>query len=272
MDRCNLTVLLLPGYEDLVEFLAAHRVQVIASLPYYTDQPADAQRGLGVFSKSVQALRLLNARGYGMPGSELVLNLVYNPAGAFLPAPQPSLEADYKRELWRRHGIEFNSLYTITNMPISRFREFLDRTGNYERYMDKLANAFNPAAVAGLMCRNTLSVGWDGQLYDCDFNQMLELPIGHIRDFDALRIGSPHRDRRALLRLHCGAGIELRRVHNVEKPATRRPPARETRRDRFSLEVILQTELDVARVLYLTGDLAERGRTRYVAARGPQLT
>ena len=193
MDRCNLTVLLLPSQADLVDFLAAHEVEVIASLPYFLEQQTDAQRGEGVFRKSIDALQRLNARGYGQPGTNLRLNLIYNPVGAFLPPAQHAIEADYKRELGRRHGIVFNSLYTITNMPISRFLEFLLRSGNYERYMEKLVNAFNPAAVPGLMCRYTLSVAWDGSLYDCDFNQMLDLRVGsgapsNIRDFDWIRL------------------------------------------------------------------------------------
>jgi len=189
MDRCNLTVLLLPAQADLAEFLARHRVEVIASLPYFRAEQTDAQRGLGVFEKSIEALRKLNGLGYGREGSGLVLNLVYNPVGAFLPPKQEAIEAQFKRELERASGVVFNRLYTITNMPISRFLEFLLETENYAGYMERLANAFNPAAAAGVMCRYTLSVGWDGMLYDCDFNQMLELPIGfdaprHIRDFD----------------------------------------------------------------------------------------
>jgi radical SAM/Cys-rich protein len=189
MDRCNLTVLLLPAQADLAEFLARHHVEVIASLPYFRAEQTDAQRGLGVFDKSIGALRKLNALGYGREGSGLVLNLVYNPVGAFLPPKQEAIEAQFKRELERVSGVVFNRLYTITNMPISRFLEFLLQTENYAGYMKRLANAFNPTAAAGVMCRYTLSVGWDGTLYDCDFNQMLELPIGfgaprHIRDFD----------------------------------------------------------------------------------------
>ena len=188
MDRCNLSVLLLPAQAGLAEFLAEHRVEIIASLPYYLEQQTDAQRGGGAFAKSIEALSKLNALGYGHEGSGLRLNLVYNPVGAFLPPAQHSIEADFKRELGRRHGIVFNSLYTITNMPINRFLEFLLRTGNYERYMDKLISAYSPAAAAGVMCRYTISVGWDGTLYDCDFNQMLDLSVGfgapaHIRDF-----------------------------------------------------------------------------------------
>ncbi len=204
MDRCNLTVLLLPSQEDLGEFLAHHRVEVIASLPYHRAAQTDAQRGEGVFERSLTAIRRLNALGYGQPGSGLLLNLVTNPVGAFLPPRQEALEAQFKRELEQRHGILFNRLYTITNMPISRFLEFLLRTGNYEGYMERLANAFNPAAAAGVMCRYVLSVGWDGTLYDCDFNQMLELATGfgapaHIRDFDPEKL----RDRRIVTNNHC---------------------------------------------------------------------
>jgi radical SAM/Cys-rich protein len=163
-------------------------VEVVASLPYFLEQQTDAQRGEGVFAKSIEALRLLNSLGYGQPDSHLRLNLVYNPVGAFLPPAQRSIEADFKRELLRRYGIHFHSLYTITNMPISRFLEFLLRTGNYGRYMDRLVQAYNPTAAAAVMCRYTLSVGWDGTIYDCDFNQMLDLPVAfgaprHIRDF-----------------------------------------------------------------------------------------
>lgn len=188
MDRCNLSVLLLPSQSGLAEFLARHQVEVVASLPYFLAAQTDAQRGEGVFDKSIEALRKLNALGYGEPGSGLVLNLVYNPVGAFLPPPQHAIESDFRRELKNRHGVVFNSLYAITNMPISRFLEFLIRTGNYDRYMQRLIQAYNPVAGGGVMCRNTLSVGWDGVLYDCDFNQMLDLPVAfgaprHIREF-----------------------------------------------------------------------------------------
>jgi radical SAM/Cys-rich protein len=189
MDRCNLSVLLLPSQADLAEFLAAYRVEIIASLPYYRAPQTDAQRGEGVFDKSIEGLRRLNELGYGKPGSGLVLNLVHNPVGAFLPPKQEAIESQFRKELRNRHGIEFTHLYTITNMPISRFLEFLVESGNYEAYMQRLANAFNPAAASGVMCRYTLSIGWDGTLYDCDFNQMLDLPVGpgaprHIRDFN----------------------------------------------------------------------------------------
>ena len=175
MDRCNLTITQLPNYSDLPAFLADYRVEVIASLPSFAARLTDTQRGSGVFEASIAALRRFNELGYGIDGSGLLLHLVTNPVGAFLPGSQTALEVDWKRELHRRHGVTFNRLYTITNMPISRFLQFLIDSGNLQGYMDRLANAFNPAAVDGLMCRNTLSVGWDGQLYDCDFNQMLEL-------------------------------------------------------------------------------------------------
>ena len=188
MDRSNLTVLLLPSQEDLAGFLACHEVEIVASLPYFTAERTDAQRGDKVFDKSIGGMRLLNSLGYGDPESRLKLNLVYNPVGAFLPPAQHAVEADFRRELGKRYGVRFNSLYTITNMPISRFLEFLLRSGNFERYIEKLVSAYNPAAAAGVMCRYTLSVGWDGTLYDCDFNQMLELPVNHgllrsIRDY-----------------------------------------------------------------------------------------
>ncbi|HET9361303.1 MAG TPA: arsenosugar biosynthesis radical SAM (seleno)protein ArsS [Vicinamibacterales bacterium] len=175
MDRCNLTITRLPSYQDLPEFLAAHQVEVIASLPSFAARQTDAQRGSGVFDDSIAALRRFNELGYGIEGSGLVLNLVTNPVGAFLPGGQRSLEADWKRELHRKFGLVFNRLYTITNMPISRFLQYLIDSGNLQGYMDKLVASFNPAAVDGLMCRSTLSVGWDGRLYDCDFNQMIEL-------------------------------------------------------------------------------------------------
>jgi radical SAM/Cys-rich protein len=161
----------------LPEFFARHGVEVISSLPYYQEYFTDKQRGLGVFNKSVESLKLLNALGYGKEGSPLILDLVYNPVGAFLPAAQESLEADFKRELSKKFGITFNRLYTITNMPIHRFRDQLERLGAYEEYMTKLVNAFNPSAAVGVMCRSMISVGYDGRLYDCDFNQMLEMPI-----------------------------------------------------------------------------------------------
>jgi len=178
IDRCNLTVLLDPGYEDLPEFFAAHGVHVIASLPCYTAENVDRQRGRGVFLGSVEALRRLNALGYGRPSSPLRLDLVYNPLGASLPPPQSTLETKYREELGRLFGIEFHELLTITNMPIKRFARLLDRTGQRRAYMSLLVHHFNPKTVPGLMCRSLVSVGWDGSLYDCDFNQMLQMPLG----------------------------------------------------------------------------------------------
>src|SRR4051794_5055980 len=175
MDRCNLTILMVGERRDLPEFLAAHGVTIVASLPSFLARNTDAQRGERVFATSIAALLRLNDLGYGREGSGLELNLVSNPTGAFLPGRQASLEADFRRELRTRHGVVFNHLYALTNMPINRFLEFLLRTEQYDAYMERLVNAFNPAAAAGVMCRTTLSVSWDGRLHDCDFNQMLEL-------------------------------------------------------------------------------------------------
>jgi radical SAM/Cys-rich protein len=174
IDRCNLTILLEPGYEDISEFLARHKVEIIASMPCYTPKNVNAQRGEGVFEGSIAALQLLNLLGYGIE-PELPLHLVYNPVGAFLPGPQPELESDYKRELKEHFGIVFNKLYTITNLPIGRFAAYLRHNDKLDEYMDMLMNAFNPATIDGLMCRNTISVGWRGEVYDCDFNQQLGL-------------------------------------------------------------------------------------------------
>ncbi len=177
IDRCNLTILTTPGYTDLPEFLASQQVEIVASLPCYLEANVDKQRGDRVFQRSIAALRRLNALGYGQPGSSLKLTLVYNPTGYSLPPAQQSLEADYRRELRRRYGIEFTQLFTITNMPISRFLADLCASGKYEAYMQKLVDVFNPATVNGLMCRTMLSVDWQGNLYDCDFNQMLALGV-----------------------------------------------------------------------------------------------
>jgi len=181
MVRHNLTVQL-DGHpatkeskEYLPRFFAANRVEVISSLPYHQQFFTDAQRGQGVFGKSVEAMRRLNVVGYGVEGSGLALNLVYNPVGPYLPAAQASLEADYKRELKERHGLVFNNLFTITNMPINRFKLHLQKSGQYDAYMQKLLSAYNPAAAEGVMCRSLVSVGHDGRVYDCDFNQMLEM-------------------------------------------------------------------------------------------------
>jgi len=189
MDRCNLTVLTTAGQADLPEFFARHRVEVVASLPHYRATSTDAQRGAGVYEKSIAALKRLNAVGYGDARSGLRLVLVTNPVGAFLPPAQASLEAEWKRELLRLHGVRFDALYCITNMPISRYLEWLADSGNLEQYMQRLVESFNPATIAGVMCRSMISVGWDGRLYDCDFNQMLDLAVEpsaprHIGDFD----------------------------------------------------------------------------------------
>ncbi len=178
IDRCNLTVLSEPHQQDTAAFLADQGVDVVASLPCYTRDNVDKQRGHGVFGRSIDGLLSLNALGYGRPGSGLVLDLVYNPGGAFLPPAQAGLQDDYARILKADFGIVFNRLFTITNMPIKRWADQLRRQGRLAEYMDLLVGAFNPAAAAGVMCRNTLSVGFDGQLYDCDFNQMLEIGLG----------------------------------------------------------------------------------------------
>jgi radical SAM/Cys-rich protein len=188
MVRSNLTIIVANGkYLDIPEFYRQHGVEVISSLPHFSRLRTDAQRGEGVFGKSIKALKMLNAVGYGIEGSGLQLNLVFNPAGALLPPAQSSLERDYKERLARQHNIVFNNLFAITNMPISRFLDYLLASGNYESYMAELVNGFNYVAVESLMCRNMLSVSWDGYLYDCDFNQMLDIKtneIEHIRDFN----------------------------------------------------------------------------------------
>jgi radical SAM/Cys-rich protein len=178
IDRCNLTVFYVDGMAWLPDYLCAHEVEIVSSLPCYTEENVDQQRGSGVFQKSIDALRRLNALGYGQPDSPLRLDLVYNPIGASLPPAQATLESRYRDELRRHFGIEFHRLRTITNMPIKRFAEQLRRWGRHAEYMGLLANHFNPSTVPALMCRSLVSVGWDGRLYDCDFNQMLEMPIG----------------------------------------------------------------------------------------------
>ena len=174
IDRCNLTVLFEPGQDDLAEFLAEQGVEIVASLPCYEEANVEQQRGKGVYSDSVRAIRLLNGLGYG---DSLALNLVYNPVGAVLPPPQAGLEADYRRELSQRFDINFTSLFTLTNMPISRFGAILLAQGEFAAYMQLLRNSYQPANLATLMCRTTVSVDWQGYLYDCDFNQMLEIPV-----------------------------------------------------------------------------------------------
>jgi radical SAM/Cys-rich protein len=174
IDRCNLTILLARGYEELADFLARKKVEIVASMPCYSPKNVNAQRGEGVFDESIAALRLLNRLGYGI-AADLPLHLVYNPVGAILPGPQEQLEADYKRELGAHFGIVFNKLYSITNLPIARFASYLRHNNKLEEYMDLLIDAFNPATIDGLMCRNTISVGWRGEVYDCDFNQQLDM-------------------------------------------------------------------------------------------------
>ncbi len=179
MDRCNLTVLSEPGQEDLAEFLAGEKVEIVASMPCYLEDNVDRQRGKGVFESSIRALRRLNTLGYGREGSGLILNLVYNPQGSALPPPQDTLEADYKRVLGERYGIVFDRLYTLANMPIKRFGSMLLVKGEFENYLGVLRRAHVDANLDHVMCRNLISVDWRGQVYDCDFNQMLDLPLGH---------------------------------------------------------------------------------------------
>jgi radical SAM/Cys-rich protein len=232
MVRHNLTVTIDgnpqtgEGKSYLPEFFARHRVEVISSLPYYQEFFTDKQRGNGVFKKSIASLRLLNEQGYGKSSNEegagLTLNLVYNPVGAFLPASQESLERQFKKELEAKFGVVFNSLFTITNMPINRFKKDLERLGAYDEYMTRLTQAFNPAAARGVMCRSLISVGYDGRLYDCDFNQMLDLNLseesgGTVFDFDLDKL----LNRRIIFGQHCygcaaGAGSSCGGVTAVE--------------------------------------------------------
>ncbi len=195
IDRCNLTILLANGFTDIPDFLAKHQVEVVASLPCYIAENADAQRGDGSFYKSIDALKILNELGYGQPDSGLQLTLVYNPVGTSLPPNQAILEQQYREHLEEEYRVRFNRLFTITNMPISRYLDDLLEQNKFTEYMQQLIDAFNPAAATGVMCRKMLSVGWDGKLYDCDFNQMLELQTHadqaqHIRDFDISQLGN----------------------------------------------------------------------------------
>ncbi len=205
IHRCNLTAITLPAYRDIPELLAEYGVEIVASLPYYLPKQTDRQRGDGVFDTSIESLRRLNELGYGK-GQGRALNLVTNPVGAFLPGEQGALERDWRRELDRRYGIVFDHLYTITNMPISRFLEFLEDSGNLQEYMSRLLAAFNPVAAAGVMCRTLLSVGHEGTLYDCDFNQMLEMPIdgsAHLLRTDPARLVQTLRQRTIRTGQHC---------------------------------------------------------------------
>ena len=177
MDRCNLTVIFEPGKDYLPDFFRRHRVELVCSLPCYTEEKVDQQRGKGTFDLSIRALKIFNQLGYGQPDGELKLNLVYNPVGPHLPPPQENLEQDYKRILRDRFGIEFNHLYCLTNMPITRYAMHLKLRGEYNRYVELLSANFNAATLDQVMCRNLISVGWNGSIYDCDFNQMLDLAI-----------------------------------------------------------------------------------------------
>ena len=194
IDRCNLTVLHEPGHEDTADFLAQHMVEVVASLPCYLEENVDGQRGDGVFQTSIAAIKLLNISGYGIEGSGLELNLVYNPIGPHLPSAQAQLEQDYKRELKTRYGIVFNNLYTLTNMPIKRFGSTLISKGEFNNYMTLLKDAYQPSNLETVMCRSLISVDWQGYVYDCDFNQMLNLPLtqdgkkAHLNDLSAARL------------------------------------------------------------------------------------
>lgn len=201
--RCNLTIILAnPKYHDLPDFFKKHKVNVVSSLPYFTARRTDAQRGDGVFEKSIKALQMLNAVGYGKGDPDLQLDLVYNPSGAFLPGDQGDLQKEFKSKLADGYQITFDNLFSITNLPVSRFLEYLVNSGNYEEYMIELVNAFNPVAAAGVMCRNTISVSWDGFIYDCDFNQMLDMKIEsvkHIADFNVEKL----MNREIILNQHC---------------------------------------------------------------------
>lgn len=202
--RSNLTILDTRKYEDLPEFLAGRGVDITCSLPFYNKRRTDNQRGEGTYEKSVNVLKWLNELGYGREESGLELNLVYNPVGAYMPASQEAMEKDFKKALKRDHGIEFNNLYTITNLPISRYLHFLLESGNLDEYMEKLVTSFNPAAAEGVMCRDTISIGWDGTLYDCDFNQMLQIGVDeevprHIRDWNEEELNS----REIRVNQHC---------------------------------------------------------------------
>ena len=202
--RSNLTIIRAnKKYHDLPEFFAKHGVHVVSSMPHYTQGKTDKQRGDGVFNTSIEALKMLNKVGYGMPGNDLKLDLVYNPSGAYLPGDQAALEKDFKKVLDTDFGIQFNALFAITNLPISRFLDYLVASGNFEDYMYSLVDAYNPAAVAGVMCTNTLSVSWDGYLYDCDFNQMLGLKVAakarHIKDYDTALLEG----REVVISQHC---------------------------------------------------------------------
>lgn len=202
--RSNLTILDTRKFEDLPQFMADRGVEITCSLPFYNKRRTDAQRGEGTYDKSMKVLKILNEIGYGKEDTDLELNLVYNPVGAFLPGDQESMKQQYKERLWKDHGIVFDDLFTITNLPISRYLNFLVTTGNLDEYMEKLVTNFNSAAAKGVMCRNTISIGWDGTLYDCDFNQMLKMKTEdgspkHIKDWDLDALN----DREIITNQHC---------------------------------------------------------------------
>jgi len=204
--RSNLVIMLQPDYRRFMEIFAAHKVELVGSLPGHNAERTDRVRGRGAFESTIRAIRQLNCISYGVQGSGLTLNLVHNPAGAYLPGPQDALESEYRRVLRDAHGISFNTLFTLVNCPVGRFREYLKTSGNLSDYMRTLRCAFNTCTVASVMCRKTLSVGWDGRLYDCDFNQMLDLTVNsgapkHIRDFEFQRLAS----REIVVRSHCFA-------------------------------------------------------------------
>ena len=202
--RCNLTIILAnKKFNDLPDFFKQNQVDVVSSLPFYSKDRTDRQRGDGVFEDSIKALQMLNAVGYGLEESDLKLNLVYNPAGAFLPPSQTALEKEFKQVLQKNFAISFHSLFAITNLPISRFLDYLLQSNNYESYMEKLLAAYNPAAAANVMCRTTLSIGWDGFIYDCDFNQMLDMKVDcsakHISQFNHAVLSN----RNIVVNQHC---------------------------------------------------------------------
>jgi len=205
MDRCNLTIIMAnKKYHDMPEFFAKNKVHVVSSLPYFSKSRTDSQRGDGVFEDSIKALQMLNAVGYGVEGSDLQLDLVYNPSGAFLPDSQETLQAEFKRQLKRKYNITFNNLFAITNLPVSRFLDYLIESDNYQSYMQLLVENFNPSTIEGLMCRHTISVSWDGYIYDCDFNQMLDLKVAapnaqHISDVDIEQL----KNRNIVVNQHC---------------------------------------------------------------------
>lgn len=202
--RSNLVILLEPEYKKFIDIYTDNKVEVVTSLPDYVEDKSERQRGSGTFHKALEVIKILNQKGYGQKNSDLVLDIVHNPVGAYLPGSQSGLEHEYHHQLKNKYDIEFNTLFCITNIPIGRYLEYLIKSGNYEDYINELINAYNPNAVDNVMCKSTLSVGWDGKLYDCDFNQMLELPVDHgapdeIKDFDLIKLNK----REIMINNHC---------------------------------------------------------------------